>query len=237
MNISTSISETSKAGGRQDSYLPLLIALTATLILTPFAKPLPVLASIIGSAAQLAGLYSVRHDRTFLATVTGGLLLCIPMRLAAQWMGDQYSLLILLSHICSGGYFAILAIVVLFRVIAHQRITSETVIGAVCGYLLIGYVFAFAYLVVVFFDPNAILVNGNPIGVEKVTEIGEHMAELFYFSFISLSTVGYGDIVPVCPFARILAIVEILSGQLYLVAFVARLVGAISVPPSNTSSL
>jgi len=80
--------------------------------------------------------------------------------------------------------------------------------------------------VLVFLDPSAITLNGQPLGEERVANIGQHLAELFYFSFITLTTVGYGDIVPACPVARALAVVEILTGQLYLAAFVARLVGA-----------
>ena len=222
-------------GSDEETFLPLLIALIVTMALAPLAKPLPLLVSLIGAVAQLSGLFAVRHDRSFRATVIGGLAIGLPMRLAAQLVGDQYPTLILLSHIATGAYFAILSVVVV-RVIAQPRVTSQTVIGAVCGYLLIGYVFTFGYLVLIFLDPAAISVNGQPLGVERVTNIGEHMAELFYFSFISLTTVGYGDIVPVCPVARMLAVVEILTGQLYLAAFVARLVGAMSGSASNPSS-
>lgn len=200
------------------------------LVLAPLAEPLPLLAFLIGMTSQLAGLFVVRHDRSFRTTVIGGLVVCLPLRLMVHLVGDQYPALIVLSHIATGSYFAILSVVVVVRIIAHQRVTSQTVIGAVCGYLLIGYVFTFGYLVLVFFDPTAIAINGQPLGVERVTNIGEHLAELFYFSFVSLTTVGYGDIVPVRPAARSLVVVEILTGQLYLAAFVARLVGSMNGP-------
>ncbi len=219
---------------RTDSFLPLLLALIATLLVTPIAEPLPLAAGSIAVVAQLAGLYAVRHNKSMRIAAIVGIVTCIPLRLAAQWKGEEYPLLIVASHVAGGLYFAVLTVAVLIRVIAHQRVTSHTVIGAICGYLLIGYVFTFGYLVVVFIDPSSIHINGQPLGVERVTNIGEHMAELFYFSFITLTTVGYGDIVPACPVTRMLVLIEILTGQLYLAAFVARLVGAMSNPASNS---
>jgi len=202
-------------------------------VLAPLAKSMPLAALVIVMATQLMGPLSVRHDRSFRTTVIGGLAVCLPLRMAAQLFGDPYSVLILLSHIAAGAYFAILCVVVLVRVIAHPRVTSQTVIGAICGYLLIGFIFAYGYLVLAFLDPAAIAINGQPLGAEQVTNITEHVAEVMYFSFISLTTVGYGDIVPVCPAARTLAVIEVLTGQLYLAAFVARLVGAMATPVSN----
>lgn len=218
-----------------DSFLPLLLALIAILLITPIAQPFPIVTGLIAAAAELAGLYAVRHNRSMRITAIIGVLTCVPLRIVAQCVGDRYPLLIVASHVAGGMYFAILTVAVLVRVIAHQRVTSHTVLGAICGYLLIGYVFTFGYLVLIFEDPTAISFNGQPLGVERVTNIGEHTAELIYFSFITLTTVGYGDIVPACPVTRMLAVIEILTGQLYLAAFVARLVGAMSNPASSST--
>ena len=122
-------------GSDEDTFLPLLIALIVTLVLAPLAKPLPLVTVLAGFLAQLAGLYAVRHDRAFRATVFGGLILCLPLRLAEQIAGNLHPVLILLSHATTGAYFALLCVVVV-RVIAQQRVTSQTVIGAICGYLL-----------------------------------------------------------------------------------------------------
>ena len=117
--------------------------------------------------------------------------------------------------------------------LTHQRITRETVIGAICGYLLIAILFSFAYAVLTFLNPAAISVNGHPIAEERVTNIEQHVTELMYFSIITLTTVGYGDIVPVAPMARSMVVLEALAGQLCLAAFVARLVGAMSKPDTH----
>lgn len=212
-----------------DSFLPLLVILVSIVLVLPLANHSPSLAIIGALAIQFAGLFAVWKDRGFRIAAIGGVIICVPLRAVAQFAGDSFPILILLSHLSVGVYIALLFVVVLVRVIAHRRVTSHTVIGAICGYVLIGYVFAYAYLVMVFFDPASVLINQQPLGIEKVSTIGQHMSELFYFSFITLTTVGYGDLVPSSPIARSLVILEVLVGQLYLAAFVARLVGATSV--------
>lgn len=209
-----------------DSFLPLLVILVSILIVMPLANRSPSLAIFSAVAIQFAGLFAVWKDRSFRIAATSGVMICLPLRAAAQFAGDSFPILILLSHLSVGVYIALLIAVVLIRVIAHRRVTSHTVIGAICGYILIGYVFAYAYLVMIFFDPASVLLNQQPLGIENVSTIGEHMSELFYFSFITLTTVGYGDLIPSSPMARSLVVLEVLVGQLYLAAFVARLVGA-----------
>ena len=139
MSLNTSPVSSPGTGDSRDSFLPLLLA--------PLARTLPLLAFLIVTGAQLAGVFAVLRDPLFRATVIGGLAVCLPLRLAAQLVGDQHPALILLAHLAAGAYFAILSVVVLVRVITHPRVTKQTVIGSVCGYLLIGSVFTFAYLI------------------------------------------------------------------------------------------
>lgn len=220
----------SDADIREDSFFTLLIALVLMLVLIPMLQPLPLLTSAIASFVLVAGLLAVFHDRTFRAVVIGALVLCLPLRWAAQFEGHRFPWLILSSHVSLGATFAVLEAFVLARVLTHSRVTRQTVLGAICGYLMIGFVFAFVYAGLTFVMPDAIAVGGQPLDSEQVTNLDKHVSELAYFSFITLATVGYGDIVPVSPLARSLAVVEALLGQLYLAAFVARLVGAMATP-------
>lgn len=223
----------SDADIREDSFFALLIALVLMLVLIPMLQPLPLLTSAIASFVLVAGLLAVFRDRTFRAVVIGALVLCLPLRWAAQFWGHQFPWLILSSHVAFGATFAVLETFVLRRVLTHSRVTRQTVLGAICGYLMIGFVFAFVYAGLTFVMPDAIAIGGQPLDVEQITNFDKHVSELVYFSFITLATVGYGDIVPVSPLARSLAVVEALLGQLYLAAFVARLVGAMATPSSK----
>lgn len=97
-------------------------------------------------------------------------------------------------------------------------ITGDRIRGAVAAYLLVGLAFVFAYRLVDDASPGALSIG--PIGPGL-----RHGAQnLAYFSFVTLTTVGYGDITPVHPAARILAIAEALIGQLYPAILIGRLV-------------
>ncbi|HEX4196528.1 MAG TPA: potassium channel family protein [Caulobacteraceae bacterium] len=95
------------------------------------------------------------------------------------------------------------------------RITIHRIMGAVILYLYIGLIFSSLYrLMAVFLHPSF---GGLPVG-------RRNLSELLYFSLSTLTTSGYGDIVPVHPFVRSLANLESVIGQLYPATFLARLV-------------
>jgi Ion channel len=97
------------------------------------------------------------------------------------------------------------------------RITYHRVVGAILLYLTIGLVFVALYTLVGAVSPNAF--NGL-----TVTARVSLPSDLVYFSFATLTTVGYGDIVPVDPLARSLSNIEAILGQLYPATLLARLV-------------
>jgi ion channel len=104
--------------------------------------------------------------------------------------------------------------VTLSRVLHHERVTHETVLGALCLYVLLGLLFAFAFLAV---DP----VLDGPFFAQP----GSHQeSEYLYFSFVTLTTLGFGDLSPAVGLPQALVAVEALLGQVFLVTLVARLV-------------
>jgi hypothetical protein len=111
-----------------------------------------------------------------------------------------------------------LSIVVARAVFARGKITFHRVIGAVLLYLNIGLIFVALFCFVALSEPNAF--GGLPPLQDNLAVAGN----LIYFSFVTLTSVGYGDIVPLHPFARGFANVEAIIGQLYPATLLARLV-------------
>ncbi len=111
-----------------------------------------------------------------------------------------------------------LGVVVARAVFASGRVTFHRVVGAVLLYLCIGLVFVSLFCFVALGEPNAFS------GLAPLRDNLAVAANLIYFSFVTLTSVGYGDIVPVHPFARGLANIEAIIGQLYPATLLARLV-------------
>jgi voltage-gated potassium channel len=119
---------------------------------------------------------------------------------------------------------AVLLFSVSSAVIAAQHVFSGTKIdhnllfGAMCVYLLMGLIWAILYGLIFQFLPGSF--NGI-VGVDGKAP----MDTLLYFSFVTLASLGYGDITPVAPLARTLAYLEVVGGQLYIAIMLAGLVG------------
>jgi voltage-gated potassium channel Kch len=114
-------------------------------------------------------------------------------------------------NVCTLGY------VVGGKVFSRGQVTLHRIVGAVLLYLLIALAFVSAFLLLGFWVPNAfsgLVVQDN----QKLS------SSLIYFSFVTLTTVGYGDIVPIHPVARSLCNLESIIGQLYPATLLARLV-------------
>ena len=103
------------------------------------------------------------------------------------------------------------------------RVDSECIYAALSAYLLAGVCMAVGYWFLALAQPGAFLING------VASDSQANLSTFIYFSFVTLTTTGYGDILPVSEFARSLSIGEALVGQLYLASMVARLIGMYSV--------
>jgi hypothetical protein len=93
-------------------------------------------------------------------------------------------------------------------------VTHETVLGALCAYVLVGLLFAFLYLAVDELRDAAFFAQPGP----------HAQSEYLYYSFVALTTLGFGDLSPSVGLPQALTVLEALLGQVFLVTLVARLV-------------
>ncbi|MFO0799407.1 MAG: potassium channel family protein [Gemmataceae bacterium] len=126
--------------------------------------------------------------------------------------------------------FHLFVLVVLVRGVGRERaVTPDTIAAALCGYLILGLVFGHAYGAV------AETIPGSFAGLDPDLGPDDRHLRLTYFSFVTLTTVGYGDITPARDTARSLAIIEAVTGQFYLAVLVADLVGKRLVTGTTTN--
>lgn len=120
---------------------------------------------------------------------------------------------------------AFTAVTVLLTVARHDRVTTDTILGGINAYLLIAVAFMMFHGFVMVLDPTAYSLAGVSLHEHLLAADDRRgYATMLYFSFTTLTTLGYGDLVPTSPFARVLASGEAVLGQLFVAIFIARLV-------------
>lgn len=120
-------------------------------------------------------------------------------------------------------FLLILAISILLDVMRAERVTMDTVFGACCVYLMFGLTWTGIYELIETLSPGSFDFGllGSPDGA---SEGFETMSKLSYFSLITMTTVGYGDVTPLSPAARSFSALQGLVGQLYMAIVIARFV-------------
>jgi voltage-gated potassium channel len=203
----------------QNNFYFLFAGLLALLIVEPFLEGSPrsgTLVQLAFTSMMVVGVLGLAGNRVVFGT--GIVLALIGVGTAIGFYYTE-SILLKLADLISIACFCILAIVVAMRqVLVHPGpITLNRIIGALCIYLLLGVLWATLYGLVELFNPGSFR---NP-GADSTKPL-EHF---IYYSFITLTTVGYGDMTPLYPVARTLAYLEGAVGQLYIAVLVAGLVG------------
>jgi hypothetical protein len=205
----------------RNPLLSLLIALLALLLLYPFFAG-SVMAhavwDICSFAILLLGSYAISHVRRYLVIAV---VLAIAV-LGTRWSGYvvDNAMLLLVNYGLGVIFFAFTACLLLADVLSKGAVTADKIYGALCVYLLIGLTWGFMFLTLEGVQPGSF-----QFGQARSSGIEKDPATLVYFSFVTLSTVGYGDITPLSPPARSFAFMEAIIGQIYLAVLVARLVG------------
>jgi hypothetical protein len=195
----------------------LLISIILLFALRPFLEgfvKIKILTNISFSLILLSAIYTVSEKRrpfliglalavSYLIFIWSTYLVNVPsVRVLSQLFGAFFT-----------GYILIFILTFIAR---QQDVTAEVINAAVCGYFFLGLMWSFIYLFMESFQPGSFQIAQNGT---------EDQSHFIYFSFITMTTVGYGDTIPVTNAARSLAVLEAVMGQLYLAVTIARLVG------------
>ncbi len=124
------------------------------------------------------------------------------------------------------SFFAVVAAHVLHDVLRADRVTADKLCGAISVYLLLGVIWALIYSTISHLQVEAFTgVWPNSASLDQDVHRYEEFSHLLYYSFVTLTTLGYGDITPISPEARVFTWLEAVVGQLYLAILIAGLVG------------
>ena len=116
------------------------------------------------------------------------------------------------------GLLVVTPVLIMLRILTSQTVTLQTVLGAICVYILIGLVFTCVFLGV---NGVSMAVSNTPFLAQGASD---QPSSYVYLSFITLATVGYGDLTPTGNLPRMLCVFEGIAGQIFLVTAVSRLV-------------
>ncbi len=202
----------------KDRFLFLIVLIVALIVLGPFIEGfigLKLSMDLFFSIILITTIYAATQKRTHIIIAV---ILVIPT-LFAVWsktiaISGTY---ITIGFICGLILFAFAVILILKYIFSHQVVTRQTLSAAVGVYLLIAMMWTFIYRVMEILYPGSFAIaHSKLLDAENI---------YLYFSFVTITTLGYGDITPIGSHAISMAVLEAITGQIYLVVVVAWFVG------------
>ena len=196
----------------------LFMALLALLISTPFlsgtagGRWIITLANVFVLVSAVAAVGRSRFS--FVIAFILALPAIVFRLLAVEGSGPGY---ITLAWGCNALFYVFVLTNLLHYVLRRDVMTADKLYGAVAAYVLIAIEWAFLHGVLQYFYPGAYAVGGTLKPLD--------MGELIYFSFVALSTTGFGDITPMVIQSRFLTLLELMTGVMYIAILIARLTG------------
>lgn len=204
----------------ETKYETLYVTLVFLMLLSPFISrirfplaPLLFLLVIL-SALRVLNLKRIKFCVFFCLALTGFLFEFIPADLLLPDFAKGTVCFKAVSFIAYSFFLAGAIYFLLLKIFSEKEVTADTIRGGIAVYLLVGIFWALLYGMLLLFNPQSFSLK-PPV----------EFIELVYFSFTTLTTLGYGDISPITGVARNLAVMEALFGQLYIAILVARIVG------------
>jgi voltage-gated potassium channel len=174
-------------------------------------------------------LYSICYTILFLLSVTSiekaqsRLLIIALIVVAVEWISEISDMLILhgVSLILNILFFDLIVILFIYQIVRAKKVTHQVLVESVIAYLLLGLSFAIMIALISVVDETAFSFAHL---TEPMVEGISYVSNYIYYGFVTLTTLGYGDVVPLTPAAKSFSILTAITGQLYVAIIIATLV-------------
>jgi len=202
----------------QRRFLILLVLIMSLLVLTPFLDDFVetrILMDAFLTAIFFAIIFAVKSKRSHVIIAS---ILALPLVISTwSFYFVELTSISLLTRIFGALFFGYAVINILRIVVQSEEVTKETIYAAIVAYMLMALMWAFLYMILELLAPGSFSFPERGFRAETM--------RFKYFSFVTITTLGYGDIAPLTNKASSLVMLEALFGQIYLVVLVAWLVG------------
>ena len=172
------------------------------------------------SAILISSAYAVSDNPK---TLRLSLMLMVPAFIASwstAFVGALWPMAI--SRVLTFAFVSYILVVIARDILSEKNVTRDTIFGSACVYMLMGFAFADIFMLFQIIEPQSF---GLVVDIAAVGSEVQLSSDLGYFSFVTLTTLGYGDMTPKTGMVQGLATLEAMLGQFYLTVLVARLVG------------
>ncbi len=198
----------------------LLLILVCTIIFVVPVFPISthkMLFNVLIMAIYLTAVMAIEKHRKLILSIAMASIII-------EWIALPLNMDILvgLSNLINILFFIYVVISLIMQVARTKKVSARVIMESINGYLLLGVVFSLLIAMVMLLEPEAFsFPHVGSILDSKISYFGDYL----YYGFVNYTTLGYGDIIPQMPFAKSLAILISVSGQIYVAVIIAMLVG------------
>jgi hypothetical protein len=230
--------------GREPNYLYLTIGVLAAVVLATSAggQISFAIAGVLVAAItfMVTAWFVIESKRQFVLVGALALTALLPFIWLVRQPEEQFPGLVerlyLLNLTIWLLFTAYIAIVVFRSIMSATRVRANEIYGAIYVYLLVGVIFAELFQLLLASNPGALFFDpgrfSGPLTIRNNSLLTRSFGDLLYYSFVTLGTVGYGDVTPASPAARSLSLIEAVVGIMYVATMIARFV---SIQTNNDS--
>ena len=197
-------------------FLFLLLSILLIFILQPFLRDfiaLSLLMEIFITAILISAVYAAGRKRSLFITAFILAALTAITRWSDHLLHDRT--LAVLEEFFTLFFFGFMVVVILVHLFREKEVTFDLIIGSICGYFLLGFLWASLYSLLEIFKAGSFQIPESA---------GAEISSFSYYSFVTLTTLGYGDVTPLSSAAQSFSVLEAVAGQLFVAILISRLV-------------